>query len=68
MKQKRAFEKIDRKIYLVFLIVIAIAIINAVISTYTIQKSQRITSDIVNNTNPSLDALAKMNLLVTLFT
>jgi signal transduction histidine kinase/CheY-like chemotaxis protein len=60
-----AFRKIDRKIYVVFLMVIAIALINAVISTYTIKQSQNITSDIVNNTNPSLDALAKMNLLVT---
>jgi signal transduction histidine kinase/DNA-binding response OmpR family regulator len=65
MLNRSAFRKIDRKIYMVFLIVIAIAIVNAVISTYTIRKSQRITSDIVNNTNPSLDALAKMNLLVT---
>ena len=65
MKQKRAFEKIDRKIYVVFLIVIAIAIINAVISTITIRRSHQITSDIVNNSNPSLDALAKMNLLAT---
>ncbi len=65
MRQKRAFKKIDWRIYTVFLIVIAIGIINAVISTYTIRKSQQITSDIVNNTNPSLDALAKMNLLVT---
>ena len=60
-----AFRKIDRKIYVVFLMVIAIALINAVISTYTIKQSQNITSDIVNNTNPSLDALSKMNLLVT---
>ena len=65
MFNKSAFKKIDRKIYLVFIVVIAIAIINAFISTYTIQKSQRITSDIVDNTNPSLDALAHMNLLVT---
>jgi len=50
---------------MVFIVVIAIAIINAIISNYTIRKSQRITSDIVNNTNPSLAALAQMNLLVT---
>ena len=65
MFNKSAFKKIDRKIYLVFMVVIAIAIINAIISNYTIRKSQQITSDIVNNTNPSLDALAQMNLLVT---
>jgi signal transduction histidine kinase/CheY-like chemotaxis protein len=60
-----SFQKIDRKIYVVFIIVIAIALVNAVISTYTIKQSQNITSEIVNNTNPSLDALSKMNLLVT---
>jgi signal transduction histidine kinase/CheY-like chemotaxis protein len=65
IKQDRAFRKIDKRIYLVFFIVIAIAIINAVISTITIQKSQRVTNDIVNITHPSLDALANMNLLNT---
>lgn len=60
-----SFRKIDRKIYGVFLMVIAIALINAVISTTTIKQSQNITSDIVNNTNPSLDALTKMQLMVT---
>ena len=65
MKENRAFRKIDKKIYFVFFVVIAIAIVNAVISTITIQKSQRVTNDIVNTTHPSLDALAKMNLLNT---
>ncbi|MBL7925063.1 MAG: response regulator [Bacteroidia bacterium] len=65
MKQQRAFKKIDRKIYIVFFVVIAIAIINAVISTYTIRNSHSITSELVNNTNPSLNSLARFNLLVT---
>ena len=65
MKQDKAFRKIDKRIYFVFFIVIAIAIVNAVISTITIQKSQRVTNDIVNTTHPSLDALGKMNLLNT---
>lgn len=65
MEQQRAYKKIDRKIYVVFFIVIAIAIINAVISTYTIRNSHQITSELVNNTNPSVEALARFNLLVT---
>ena len=63
--QKSAFRKIDRKIYVVFFTVIAIASINAFISTHTIKKSHQVTSDLVNNTNPSLEALTKFNLLVT---
>jgi signal transduction histidine kinase/CheY-like chemotaxis protein len=63
--QKSAFKKIDRKIYIMFFLVIAIASINALISTITIKKSHRVTSDLVNNTNPSLEALTKFNLLVT---
>ncbi len=65
MLANSAFRKIDRKIYIVFLIVIAIAIVNAIYSTYTIRKSQEVTNDLVRNTNPSLDNLAQMNLMVT---
>ena len=65
MKKERAYRKIDKKIYFVLFLVIAIAILNAIFSTFVIRKSQNITSDIVNNTNPSLEALAKANLMVT---
>ena len=65
MKRERAYRKIDKKIYFVLFLVIAIAILNAIFSTFVIRKSQNITSDIVNNTNPSLEALAKANLMVT---
>lgn len=65
MKEQRAFKKIDKKIYIVFFVVIAIALVNAVISTYTIKKSHGITSELVNNTNPSLNTISKFNLLVT---
>lgn len=65
MKQPRSFKKIDKKIYVVFFVVIAIAIVNAVFSTYTIRKSHNITSELVNNTNPSLNSIAAFNLLVT---
>ncbi len=65
MKKEQAYKKLDKKIYIVFFLVIAIAIVNAVFSIYVIRKSQNITSDIVNNTNPTLEALAKVNLMVT---
>lgn len=65
MKQPRALKRIDRKIYIVFFVVIAIAIINAVISTYTINQSQSITSELVHTTNPSLITLSRLNLTVT---
>jgi signal transduction histidine kinase/CheY-like chemotaxis protein len=65
MKQPRSFKKIDKKIYIVFFVVIAIAIVNAVFSTYTIKKSHNITSELVNNTNPSLNSISRFNLLVT---
>lgn len=65
MPEKRIHRKIDRKIYAVFISVIAIALINAVISAYTIRQSQNITGTIVYNVNPSLNALERMNLMVT---
>lgn len=64
MNQHRAFKKIDRKIYNIFLVVIAIAILHAIISTSTLRNSHRITSEIVHTTSPSLDALDRFNLLV----
>ena len=65
MIQNQALLKIDKRIYIVFIALIAVTLVNAIFSTYTIQRSHTITSDIVYNTNPSLDALSKMNLLVT---
>jgi len=65
LDHKSAFRKIDRKIYVVFFLVILIASVNAFISTMTIKKSHQATSELVNNTNPSLEALNKFNLLVT---
>lgn len=65
MKKERAYRKLDKKIYYVIFLVIAIAIINAVFSTFVIRKSHNITSDIVENANPSLESLAQMNLMVT---
>ncbi len=65
MKKERAYRKLDKKIYFVIFLVITIAIINAVFSTFVIRKSQNITYEIVENTNPSLEALAQINLMVT---
>ena len=64
MRKEKAFKKIDRKIYIVFLAVIAIAFFNAVFSSYTILKSQKTTQDIVNNMNPSMQSLSHLNLLI----
>lgn len=64
MNQHRAFRKIDKKIYNIFLVVIAIAILNAVISTSTLRNSHKITSELVHTTSPSLDAIDRFNLLV----
>ncbi|MEP7169693.1 MAG: hypothetical protein ABI855_10020, partial [Bacteroidota bacterium] len=62
---KKSSFKIDKKIYLVFLALIIIALTNAIVSTYTIDKSKRITTEIGTVTNPSLSQLFEMNLLVT---
>lgn len=60
----KAYKKIDTKIYIVFIVVIAIAFFNAIFSSYTILKSQDTTQDIVNNSSPSRDALTQLNTLV----
>ncbi|MEP7264627.1 MAG: response regulator [Bacteroidota bacterium] len=60
----KAYKKIDTKIYIVFIAVIAIAFFNAIFSSYTILKSQDTTKDIVNNSSPSRDALTQLNTLV----
>ncbi len=65
MKNKRFQRRLDKKIYFVLFLVIAIAILNAVCNTFVIRNSQNITSDIVHNINPSLETLAKANLMVT---
>ncbi len=62
---KKTSFKIDKKIYLVFFVLIIIAITNAIVSTYTIDKSKRITTEIGTVTNPSLSQLFEMNQLVT---
>lgn len=63
LEQKGSF-KIDKKIYVVFFVLITIAISNAVVSTYTIDKSKNITNEIGTVTEPSLMQLFEMNQLV----
>ncbi len=57
--------KLDRKIYMVFAIVVLIAVSNAVISAWTIRNSKKIVYTISLVTNPTLEKLEEMNLLVT---
>jgi signal transduction histidine kinase/CheY-like chemotaxis protein len=64
MNDFSAFRKIDRKILVVFLVVIAIAVVNAVISTVTIRNSHATISDNVSTTNPSLQSISRFQLLV----
>src|SRR6185436_20006415 len=62
---KKTSFKIDKKIYLVFFALIIIALTNAIVSTYTINKSKLITTEIGTVTSPSLSQLFEMNQLVT---
>ena len=62
---KKTSFKIDKKIYIVFFVLIIIAITNAIVSTFTIEKSKKITTEIGTVTNPSLSQLFEMNQLVT---
>ncbi len=69
MKFMPRFQKnpmmMDRKIYLVFAIVVLIAVSNAIISAITIRNSKKIVYDISLVTSPTLEKLGEMNLLVT---
>lgn len=65
MKDKKTALRLDKKIYAVFFAVIFIALCNAVISGYTITKNKRITKNINEVINPSLEGLHEMNALVT---
>jgi signal transduction histidine kinase/CheY-like chemotaxis protein len=62
---KKISFKIDKKIYVVFFVLIIIAMTNVIVSTYTIDNSKRITTEIGTITNPSLSQLFEMNQLVT---
>ena len=57
--------KIDREIYIVFIIVISISVFNAIYSSLNITKNQEVNNRIITIDIPSLQALENMNLLVT---
>ncbi len=62
MKQKSY--KIDVEIYIVFIIVIGISVFNAIYSSVFISRNQDVTTNIMTDDIPSLQALENMNSLI----
>ena len=56
--------KIDKKLYGIFISLIIITLLNALISTFIIDKSRKITLEIAEVTSPSQTAIADLNQLV----
>jgi signal transduction histidine kinase/CheY-like chemotaxis protein len=56
--------KIDKKLYGIFITLIIITLLNALVSTYIIDKSRKITLEIAEVTSPSLSAISELNQLV----
>lgn len=57
--------KLDKRIYFVFALVVAIAIANALLSTIKIRNNKNTIFEITQYTNPTLESLEEFNLLVT---
>ena len=57
--------KIDRRIYFVFILVVSVAIANALLSTIKIRNNKNTIFEITQYTNPTLESLEEFNLLVT---
>ncbi len=57
--------KMDRRIYLIFVFVVAVAIANALLSTFKINNNKNTIYEITKYTNPALENLEDFNLLVT---
>ena len=57
--------KVDIEIYIVFIVVIGISVFNALYSTLNITQNQKVNNKIMTVDIPSLQALEKMNLIVT---
>ncbi len=57
--------KLDKRIYFVFALVVAIAIANALLSTMKIRNNKNTIFEITQYTNPTLESLEEFNLLVT---
>lgn len=64
-KLRNQTQIIDKKLYLVFIALIFIAIINAVVSTFNIEKSKNISNEISNVTQPTVSGLFEMEHIVT---
>ncbi len=62
MKQKST--KVDLEIYVVFIIVIGISVFNAIYSSVYISRNQDVTTNIMTDDIPSLQALENMNSLI----
>lgn len=62
MKQKNY--KVDLEIYVVFIIVIGISVFNAIYSSVFISRNQDVTTNIMTDDIPSLQALENMNSLI----
>src|SRR5689334_20305279 len=57
--------KIDRRIYVVFILVVSVAIANALLSTIKIRNNKNTLFAITQYTNPTLESLEEFNLMVT---
>lgn len=64
-KLKIQTQIIDKKLYLVFIALIFIAILNAFVSSYNIEKSKSISNEISNVTQPTVNGLFEMEHIVT---
>ncbi len=62
--KNRAF-KLDKRIYLVFAVVVCIAVANALLSTSKIRNNKNTIFEITTFTNPTLESLEEFNMLVT---
>ncbi|MBL0339805.1 MAG: hypothetical protein IPP71_02150 [Bacteroidetes bacterium] len=62
---KKSVLKMDRRIYIVFAVVVTIAIANAFLSTIKINNNKNTIFEITQYTNPTLGDLEEFNLLVT---
>lgn len=65
LQDSKGSYKIDKKIYIVFIALVLITIVNAVVSTYVINKSKDITIEIAEVTHPSQAELFELTQLAT---
>lgn len=63
--QNHSAFRLDKKIYIVFVVVVGIAITNALLSTSKIRNNKNTIFEITTYTNPTLESLEEFNMLVT---